>query len=419
MSTFEEQLRLGEIAPGFMTYEFSKAQYFAGPVPVIQSDRALRDMDRVIDMLALQGEFITKGEYTDRKYGPDQDKSLDDLAQQYRYTPLFVRDWLANKNTKHALPLACPHDVREHKPAGKQENTEFWKACRKRDLIAAQILWKSHDIDLELVHAANASIEQITALEYTASQSGKGTSKIMRFLLEAGANPDVRTRDKTPLMRAAIADNVKNTMRLLNALEKRYANEPEKLYEALTVRQESDGYDAYRLALIYSDCGVDAEILEVAQKACAAAKLASPSFTGRDLHADILGELQAAYASGQDIFYRLPLQLAIKGGLLDKVLELAAQAGMKPWEGLMLSNAEVAEAVIEKIAGQGQLPALFAPKHWVGGLRQMQVAWEYVPDIQKEVMDGMNGRPSYADNRHEAMRQTMRTSQDRRPGGRV
>ncbi len=386
MSQFEKNLLRATQKPGFLTRAFSKADYFDGPVPAIQSEAVMERIDDVLEMLALRREFITEREWMALIYQERHNASLNRIAGKRGAHLEIINGYVCNERIMHLLPhivhYAPLDSEREHRAANEAVNIRFWDYCEREDYTNVHELALCYDVDVNFAHKSS---EMLTPLDVAISRN----ASVPGLLLQLGANPDSRTLNQmTPLMQAAKRGLNQLAKELVDRLALRYHDEPEKLIEALTVSNQKTGLTAYLHACMTCDPPTARYIRDALEKAVRRTQKKVPSFLCDDpndyLVQRLKGEISLATPrKDKDGVFRQ----AITAGLLGEALESLKRNGMQLPKSLLVDEQDGITDVFVHICQSGQLPVLFAPENWVGRVKEMRECWEQLPTTFTEEMD--------------------------------
>ncbi|MDE3037717.1 MAG: ankyrin repeat domain-containing protein [Pseudomonadota bacterium] len=428
--------------------QFSKSDYFADDPAAIQAEAVLGCIDDVIEVLAERGEFITEQEWFDKRHGHARNKSLCELAGDRGDHLQFVNGYVCNDRTRRKVPqpqrgVAPDHKPRfsrmsrNQEPATEQDNIDFWRACESGDMEQALMIWEEKDVNVNYEYQLRGDKERMTAIAAAARQ---GHDMAVLFLLEAGANPDSRTKSKvTPLMQAAMHCHDTTVMMVVDALVHYYHGRPDKLWGAIAIKERGTAMSAYDYAL--TNCapatagyimravqrGVSSEISgdldamaeayreEVARRQGRSTKpveaapvrqepvvetlpvvtppaALEPAALARQLDAPASREAMMKPAEGGKSVFRQ----AVEAGMLDKALQaLSAVGGKLSKDDLIQREAGASNSNIELLADKGQLAAIFKPAYWINNVREMQEVWARVPRYHQSQLDGQGERPLF------------------------
>jgi hypothetical protein len=123
----------------------------------------------------------------------------------------------------------------ELKPATGQDNIDFWTACSQGDMTTAQALWQNVRINIEYHHDYEENGRTYSRTPLMAA-ARNGHTEIARFLIEAGVEPDSRTRkgNYSPLLIATAYGHDAVALLLIKAIETHHNNFPTLALASLT-----------------------------------------------------------------------------------------------------------------------------------------------------------------------------------------
>jgi len=421
---------------------FSKEDYFSDDPAAIQAEAVLNHIDDVIETLAARKEFITEKEWFEKRHGHQRNKSLCELAGDRGDHLLFEHGYVCNQRTQRMVPrpqrgVPLNHSPRfrrmgRQEPASEQDNIEFWQACESGNMEFALMFWEEKDVDVNFSYKGRGDKEKLSAIAAAARQ---GHDIVILFLLEAGANPDSRSKNlATPLMMAGKYCHDTTVMAVTDGLVNYYRDNPEKLWESIVIKERDTLLTAYEYALANCAPATADYIMRAAQRDISGDRVQSAELEAMAIAMqEEISRRRAKYerrdeekpAPVQEIqppeptrneaaLARLDAPIArdalmqpvgdkkslfrqaLEAGKLEKALQaLASSGGKLSKEDFLQREPGANNSNIEQIAEQGQLAVIFQPENWVNNVREMQEVWARVPRQHQSQLDGQDGRPSF------------------------
>jgi hypothetical protein len=130
--------------------------------------------------------------------------------------------------------------------ATEEEIKQYHEAAKRGTVAAVQAFVATYP---DLVDIPNENDSRLSAIHYA---SKRELTEMVRVLLDAGADPDLRTpKNSSPLLMAAI-ENPPAAKLIFEALKLKYANRPAALYHALNLKTpDTSNSDVIGLLSLY------------------------------------------------------------------------------------------------------------------------------------------------------------------------
>ncbi len=393
-----------------------KLDFFIGDDPLIAKEEVLSHIHDVIELLADRGEHIGSAEWRELEYGKNKNQSLKQLAGDSGKDIDDSGAYICNEGTKARMQQFAPPDYSRTGqlfPPRSRDNEKFWQYCATNDVECARKLWGERDIDIEymfsdITSAGMAFSMHVTPL--TAAVYVPDNMPLITFLLDAGANPDTRAeKNCSPLMIAAEFGQDASVMAMVDAICKRYPDDPAARLDAFTCKADTGEtvnwcvetrcnaatYDYFKKAIDKAKKQLSGNNPPDAPAPAAAPRTLVPnllaSLEGKPLTRDML---LASHEGGATLLRKIIEYLQV-----GKALDMLHASGERlTREDLLQRESSIGGTNLERIAQTGQLAVFFDPKYWTGRVREMQDLWRLVPPDQQEQMDGNDGRPSFRRN---------------------
>ncbi len=374
----------------------SKVELLEGDNAALQVPSILDNIDHVLETLAERGVFITEEEWYAQKYGSPVQHSLAEICADLNVRVSAANGYVTTPGIESMIPKEpAPHVIRRQ-AASVEDYDAFSNACAENDLRCAKQLWFTKVMSTDYM----SSIFGRTPLALAAAAEAN-VGLLVKFLLNAGANPDARDDNGfSPLLLATCQANSDAALLIAEALVSRYRDEPGALLVALTdtgdggsTPLENARANCTRKATKYLEEHIelakqriaeqsDMEVQQVQEK-----ERVTVTFSDKITRADLVApQKDAPNLLCQAVMY----------GVLREALDALHNAGERLiLADLLESGQSAGGSILAHIATSGQLPVLFDPKYWVGHVRDMQHVWMQVPLKDQAQMDGLEGRPSF------------------------
>ena len=210
------------------------------------------------------------------------------------------------------------------------------------------------DVNAELNTEKHRPLHKATADNNQSSSTFNVTS-----LLNKGADPDARANDGgTPLWNAANIGNEKAGILIIDALKKKYASSPDKLLDALQAKPRNSNKSPER-------CAQDG--------------------FEHNLKIRLQQEISALQGQGATAPTSPIPSNTVTQAVLDPVIPRSNAAAPIALDNTLTASTlmqikEVGKSNLQVLGEQGQLMDVFDPEIWQGRRKDMDEAWEKVPE---------------------------------------
>ncbi len=360
---------------------FSKEEVFSCADPRLASGHWKKDWtQRILNALADRGEFLTWSEW-DGPFGACE-TPLGGLPRDPLQCIINVRGWVCTDLTKELAPAHSGWPKRPErqavlKAATNEDNIRFWHYCYENDTRNARQMWETMDVDVDIdtLYLRKGSMDQPHS-PLTIAIKLRHTETV-QFLLEAGANPDIRIENfPLPLHKAAASKQDPVVKQLCTALLRYYDDDPFALYNALP--RGLHNLPCSLAALNYVN-----DLSAIANYGI------REKLSERLIHVPTLDALITP-VDGCSLFRRTVLFKRAADAL-----EALRDKGGKPTKELMWEKRpDETFSTIELIAQQRALAQLFTVENCTHNIRDMHLCWSLLAQAVQKQLDGQNNRPS-------------------------
>lgn len=438
ITTAAMQDNLGRIAE-----RITKNNLFGGEPAAIQSDAVLDRITQVIEILAERGEYITSDEWlNDKRHGYQRNKSLEDLASRSGEPPVIISDGLLyTERTIRSAPKALHKSIPVKKSLYKRsasleaatetDNIEFWKACECADIEKAFEIWQNKDVDVDyLYRLPNDDIRDKITPMMAAARQGQDVS--VDFLLDIGANPDIRSKreNHTALLLAAQYLHNSTVIQLVDGLIEFYKNDPDRQNDAIQYR-DAEGHNILFYANLNCSPETHQYVIDSIQEICCSepgeiriprrkpnaflksilAKIENHSAASERMPSHVppktvipptVAEMITSLGAGngnKDVLQMMQngktlLSQAIKENLLPPLIQQLENIGSSLGKRELLAiDTASGQQFIAMIAHEGLLKEVLQPVQWAGKVSDLGAVWQAVPEEYRSQLNDEKGQP--------------------------
>ncbi len=383
----------------------TKDDFLTGNPALIEAE--IQNIEEIVRLFARNNEFITVEEWNAKRYIDDRKVSLMEVAGQLNSKLLNKNGYVCTPGVENYPLINGGRLIRKLRLAlvGEGDNKRFWEHC----------LTGNHTEVENALYAKLINIEYRNPLHPLSTPllvaSSMGNMNVVKKLLMAGADMDTRaTTGHSPLSIALINGHDSTAMALLDAIEERYADDPQLQLRLLTdpkvetkwllelsknpeIHKKMKTMMGQAILAVQEGRGVMRDMPPPAN-APQPGEMPEPE---PELQISFGNELTRAMLWKKQTTGHTLMRDIIMAGQLDKAISTLAAKGERITreEWLQPHPCDSNMSPLEVAGMHYQLAAVFKSENWVNRVRDMQSLWARVPVAEREQLDGKEGRPSF------------------------